>query len=301
MIPRHCEEAVRPTKQSQDRRLHLSLMHQVLLGRIWTSSPRLPRTPKNDDVLAMTFLSGILLIVSSLFGCSSTPTQPLVTSLVAQPVPSFYEIRKDIYHEVGPLEGLWRISKMYHVDQQSIIDANRLKDPSSIKVGQKLRIPRAGQLRSVVPLYSTRPWSYLVIHHTASEMGNALTVDRAHHHRGFMEGLGYHFLIDNGTLGKGVGQIEVGPRWIKQQDGAHCNAAGMNENGIGISLVGNFSETRVPAEQLEALVFLVNLLKDHYRIPLDHIVRHGDVPGKNTECPGLHFPWREFKSKLSRS
>lgn len=246
--------------------------------------------------------ASVFLTALALFGCTSTPIQPPNSPLlVAQPIQPAYEIRRDFYHEVGPLETLWRISKMYNVDQQAVINANRLKNPSAIKIGQKLLIPRAGQQRSVVPLYSSRSWSYIVIHHTASEAGNALTVDRAHHTRGFMDGLGYHFLIDNGTLGKGEGQIEAAPRWIKQMNGAHCNAAGMNENGIGISLVGNFSETRVPERQLESLVFLVNLLRNHYHISPDHILRHGDVPGKNTECPGLNFPWREFKKRLSRS
>jgi N-acetylmuramoyl-L-alanine amidase len=72
----------------------------------------------------------------------------------------------------------------------------------------------------------------------------------------------------------------------------------MNVQGIGVSLVGNFSEKQVPKEQLEALVFLVNTLRKHYGIPVDRIIRHGDVPGKNTECPGLHFPWGHFKQRL---
>jgi len=208
-------------------------------------------------------------------------------------------IRQDLYHEVAPLETLWRISKMYDVDQAAITRANRLRNPSSLSVGQRLFIPQAAAHRSVIPLYRTRPWSYIVVHHSATEVGNALTIDRAHHRRGFWEGLGYHFLIDNGTLGKGAGQIEIGPRWIKQQDGAHCNAGGMNEQGIGICLVGNFSNGPVAKEQFESLVFLVRLLSAHYQIPLDQVIRHRDVPGKDTECPGNLFPWHEFKERLT--
>ena len=154
-------------------------------------------------------------------------------------------VRQDLYHEVARMETLWRISKMYGVSVEDIISANGLIDPRSISVGQKLLIPKAAGARSVIPLYNTRGWSYIVVHHSATHNGNALMIDHLHFRRGFENGLGYHFLIDNGTLGKGLGQIEVGPRWVRQENGAHCTAAGMNENGIGICVIGNYSETNV--------------------------------------------------------
>ena len=58
---------------------------------------------------------------------------------------------------------------------------------------------------------------------TATDEGNALSLFTIHKRRGFTD-LGYHFVIDNGTSGKGKGQIEVSPRWIKQRNGAHCKA-----------------------------------------------------------------------------
>ena len=237
-----------------------------------------------------------------LHGCATEPMGQLpVGSIVhTADVPVFF--RQDVYHQVARLETLWRISKTYGVDMQAVMQANGLKDPSSIKVGQVLLIPQAAEARSVIPVYNVRPWSYIVIHHTATETGSASTIDALHYRRGFPNGLGYHFLIDNGTQGKVAGQIEVGPRWIKQANGAHANAAGMNEKGIGIALIGNFSETHhVPEQQLNSLVFLVNALRKHYGIPLEHVIRHGEVPGKNTECPGIYFPWAEFKRRLAAS
>jgi N-acetyl-anhydromuramyl-L-alanine amidase AmpD len=44
----------------------------------------------------------------------------------------------------------------------------------------------------------------------------------------------------------------------------------------------------------------VNTLRKYYRIPLSRIIRHKDVPGKNTACPGDSFPWAEFKRRLRR-
>jgi N-acetyl-anhydromuramyl-L-alanine amidase AmpD len=110
--------------------------------------------------------------------------------------------------------------------------------------------------------------------------------------------MGYHFLIDNGTRGKALGQIEVGPRWIKQMQGAHVKVGDWNQKSIGIAVVGNFSETGLPDRMMESLVFLVVTLKKFYGIRDQNIVGHRDVPGAATECPGKYFPWAEFKRRI---
>lgn len=243
--------------------------------------------------------SFLLLVVAFLFGCTTSEPTHIPAAAIVVPtagVPVF--IPQDMYHQVARLETLWRISKTYNVDVETIMRANGIKDPNSISVGQRLLIPKVSQVRPVIPIYNVRPWYYIVIHHSATETGNALTIDGMHYRRGFDNGLGYHFLIDNGTQGKQRGQIEVGPRWVKQMNGAHCNAAGMNENGIGICMIGNFSERYVSEQQLNSLVFLVNILRTYYRVPMERVIRHSDVPGKNTECPGKYFPWAEFKRRL---
>lgn len=249
----------------------------------------------------------VLIGIMAITGCTTTGNYPQNVDAVSSAVPeaTYYNVmpvaREDLYHEVGPMETLWRIATMYGVDQQQIIQVNHITDPTKLAIGQKLLIPQAASVRSVIPLYDVRPWEYIVIHHTATDTGNATTVNAIHHQRGFWYGLGYHFLIDNGTKGKEIGQIEAGPRWIKQMDGAHCNAAGMNEHGIGIALVGNYSETYVPEKMLSQLVYLVNVLRAHYGIPIENVVGHRDVPGKHTECPGNNFPWNEFIRRLRAS
>ena len=239
-------------------------------------------------------------------GCASTPApvhrpiyQPSGPTSVT--LPAGYGTTHTIRHEVGPLETLWRISKMYNVDMETIMRVNNISDPSKITMGQVLEIPHTTGPVPVIPLYPSHKWSYIVIHHTATETGNAKSINDLHYKRGFWNGLGYHFLIDNGTDGKLDGQIEVGPRWIQQRDGAHANADGMNQRGIGISLVGNYSEERVSAKELESLLFLVKTLQRYYNIPDAHVIRHKDVRGKHTECPGNNFPWAEFKSRLASS
>lgn len=204
-----------------------------------------------------------------------------------------------LIHTVKPKETLWSIGKRYGVSYASIMQANHLTDAKKLPSGSQLVIPRT-QIPQWVPVYPNRaPWTHIVIHHSATSYGNAKILDRAHRRRGFSNGLGYHFLIDNGTSARGDGQIEVGHRWLNQQSGAHCNAGGMNSHGIGICLVGNFTHQSISPAQMAALLNLVHQLADAYRIPSSRIIRHRDVRGKSTACPGDRFPWTEFKRRLA--
>jgi len=227
--------------------------------------------------------------------------EPYTTSvdgtLVGQ---SFDIIRSDILHEVGPGETVWRISKMYDVSEDDVVRANSLRDRNKLEKGQKLLIPDAAPLRVVIPMPESRKWKYIIIHHSATDVGNALRFDYAHSKHRRWKGLGYHFVIDNGTSGKKDGQIEISPRWLHKENGAHCKANGMNYKGVGVCLVGNFSEDKVSYKQMRSLVFLVDELKKHYNIPNSRILGHGQVKGASTECPGKKFPWKEFWRNLNR-
>jgi len=245
-------------------------------------------------------ISTIIAILVFCSSCASVGHAPVVppTQEVIAVTPSIVAPRRDTYHVVAPSETLWRISKMYDVSIEDIMAANNLRDATKIKMGRKLLIPDAAQLRPVIPLYKSDKWKYVIIHHSATDIGDALSLNKIHLRRGFWNGLGYHFIIDNGTSGKANGQIEVAPRWIKQMNGAHCKAAGMNTKGIGICLVGNFSQESVSKEQMDSLVFLVDTLKKYYHVSERRVMGHSQVPGAATECPGLKFPWDDFWYKL---
>ena len=60
--------------------------------------------------------------------------------------------------------------------------------------------------------------------------------------------------------------------------------------GIGICLVGNFSETEVPEVQLAGLVDKVEALIAAYHLKWSDVELHREVPGAATECPGRYFP-----------
>ena len=242
-------------------------------------------------ILKLFIISAGLIILSSCAAISPVTISP-------PPIYPPPAIRQDIAHIVAPGETLWRISKTYDVGIADIMRANRLKKKDELDMGQRLIIPGAMPACPVITLYPSKKWKYIIIHHSGTEEGNALAFYRSHKRRGFIHGLGYHFVIDNGSSGKPEGHIEISPRWTKQQDGAHCKAAGMNDKSIGICLVGNFCEENVPEKQLSSLVYLINILRRYYRIPLKNIVGHGRVPGASTRCPGKRFPWNRFFSQL---
>lgn len=245
-----------------------------------------------NDFLPRLLCAGLLIV-----SLSSCATPPKTADMVYKPV---YEtgIRQDMYHTVGPAETIFRISRMYDVPPETILKANRISDPRGLKVGQTLVIPSAAPLRPVVPLFASKKWKYIVVHHSVTDEGDAASLDRMHRRRGFDRGLGYHFVIDNGSKTRQNGQIEASPRWVKQMDGAHCKAGGMNTKGIGICVVGDFTREQPSEKQMQSLALLTGTLMDYYRIPAARVIRHKDAPGARTECPGNSFPWQEFKAKI---
>ncbi len=241
-------------------------------------------------------------MVTVLCSCASTPIKPPDYSrmdIITQPATPI--LRKDIIHKVAPGETVWRIAKMYDIRIEDIMQANTLKKPKELKMGQSLLIPDAAPLEAVIPLYPSKKWRYIIIHHSATDEGCALHFHFAHHSRGFKRGLGYHFVINNGTREKDDGYIEISPRWLKQLNGAHCKASGMNKKGIGICLVGNFSKERISEKQMDSLLYLVNCLRKYYKISLKNIMGHGQVFGARTECPGKNFPFGKLKKQLKVS
>ncbi len=134
----------------------------------------------------------------------------------------------------------------------------------------------------------TRKWRYIVIHHSATDKGNAMEFDKEHREKRGWDELGYHFVITNGNGGSN-GKVEVGPRWVKQKWGAHCGQTPNNEYnnyGIGICLVGDFCGRMPSAKQLASMDELVIYLAKKYRIPPDCIIGHCDAPNAHTKCPG---------------
>ncbi len=155
-----------------------------------------------------------------------------------------------------------------------------------------------------------RKWKYIVLHHSATESGTAKAFD-AYHRKTFKdpEGLGYHFVIDNGR-GKGSidGLIEIGGRWQKQIRANHLFRPERANESIAICFVGNFEKSKSLTEkQFSETVKLLSELLKRYKIPLNRVITHAhiDGPGKKdgrpvSVCPGKNFPYRRFITELEK-
>ena len=143
-----------------------------------------------------------------------------------------------------------------------------------------------------------KQWTAVVIHHSATENGNSAIFDRMHREENHWDGIGYDFVIGNGT-NSGDGEVEVTFRWQKQMAGAHCGGTPgnwANVDAVGICLVGNFNYREPTAKQMQSLLKLVRFLKNRYGISNGSIYGHQNTPGARiTDCPGKKFPMAELK------
>ena len=164
-----------------------------------------------------------------------------------------------------------------------------------------------GFLASVNSFADTILPTGLVIHHSGvvpSETVDERAVDLFHRERGFDVTcfgrdyhVAYHYLIlPDGNVQQGRPE---------RCEGAH--ARGYNSY-LGIALVGDFSKEDNPRgqhgltvptkKQMDALIRLCRELRDHYRIPLQRVLRHSDIA--TTHCPGDRFPYQELMRALER-
>lgn len=147
---------------------------------------------------------------------------------------------------------------------------------------------------------SERNWTMIIIHHTATANGNMVSIDKSHKERGWV-GIGYDFVIGNGSYSQD-GQVEVTFRWKQQITGAHTGGTPgnrVNEEGIGICLVGDFNQSSPSERQMRELARLVKFLQSRYNIPSSQIFGHGNAPGGHpTDCPGANFSMFRLKSML---
>jgi N-acetylmuramoyl-L-alanine amidase len=155
--------------------------------------------------------------------------------------------------------------------------------------------------RAWIPSRYERAWTAIVIHHSATDKGDATIIDKWHRENNGWNGIGYDFVIGNGTS-SGDGEVEPTYRWRGQLTGAHAGGTPgnwANEEGIGICLIGDFNRTAPTAKQMNSLIKLVRFLQQRYHIPKSRIYGHRDVPGGHeTECPGRRFPMSRFKAAL---
>ena len=197
---------------------------------------------------------------------------------------------------------LGKIAQLHAISIRELKAANNLSR-DLILVGQNLRIPRSA-VRQTAPTkdlmapvraatadikIQREKWQRIVVHHSAIKYGNVEKYDAAHRLRGMQNGLAYHFLIGNG-IDAGDGEIEIGPRWQKQQAGGHVKNHLINQTAIGICLIGNFEKTHPSKKQLDAFTQLMDWLQGVALGKKVHFAGHRELKGEQTVCPGKHFP-----------
>ena len=146
--------------------------------------------------------------------------------------------------------------------------------------------------------FGERDWKYIVVHHSASDYGNARTFEAWHRKRGMRFGMAYHFVIGNGH-GLKDGGVEIGSRWKEQLWGGHLGNWKSNLSAIGICLVGNFQNGTCTERQIQSLNDLTSKLMARYEIPVAAVRAHKEMPDEHTLCPGKHFHMSQFRRLIA--
>ena len=144
---------------------------------------------------------------------------------------------------------------------------------------------------AIRPGVAVRDWSWVVLHHTATGAGDVASIHAEHRERVTpggvpWRGIGYHFLIGNGE-GMPDGAVEATFRWKRQLAGAHAGTSKHNDRGVGVCLVGDFTQAPPTPAQLAAASSLIARLRAKYDIPPARVVGHGTLVA--TACPGELF------------
>lgn len=139
-----------------------------------------------------------------------------------------------------------------------------------------------------------RPFSvvkYLAIHHSASPDTQTPTeIANYHINNNSWGGIGYHFVVSRDGLVYYVGDIAT----------ARANVSNLNDQVIGICLIGNFTGGRMPtAEQIDSVHKLCEFFINNYASltnlnSWDVVMGHKELPGQATACPGDDWPsWKQ--------
>lgn len=131
--------------------------------------------------------------------------------------------------------------------------------------------------------------NYLAIHHTGgADTQTPQEIAEIHVTKNGWGGIGYHFLISKNGEVFYVGDIST----------ARANVANLNEQVLGIGLIGNFVQGLTPSpQQLDSAHKLCEFLINFELLPnitaWDKVRGHKELPGQTTSCPGDNWEaWR---------
>lgn len=114
---------------------------------------------------------------------------------------------------------------------------------------------------------------WIVWHHSATSTGSAEGFAKYHVEKHDWPGIGYHFVIEKDGTIKQTNELTT--------VSYHC--PGRNTDGVGVCLVGNFSNSMPTKEQMQSATWLGREIRKRVGKNLTS-APHGDF--KDTSCPG---------------
>ena len=138
--------------------------------------------------------------------------------------------------------------------------------------------------------FGTRKPNYVMIHHTAQDsLGQ--TVKTFHSAKAAVSS---HYVI--GRDGKIVQMVNDLYRGHHAGAGKWGNDTDLNSSSIGIELDNNGTTDPWTDLQIDALIQLLNYLKDTYKIPQANFIGHMDYAPTRKNDPS-RFPWKKLADK----
>jgi murein DD-endopeptidase MepM/ murein hydrolase activator NlpD len=105
-------------------------------------------TPTAAGLLLLWLVSGCAGSHRNVTRVQARPTEPLPAATSNDAPPE----QLGVYHTVGPGETLWRIAKVYGLNDEELARSNAIQDPTRLEVGDRLFIPGARE-RLEIPAY----------------------------------------------------------------------------------------------------------------------------------------------------
>ena len=184
------------------------------------------------------------------------------------------------------------------------------KEGSEKKVVEKPNIiDRISENAWQVPYHNANEASFLAIHYLGCNGENPDL-----YQSGSTKGFGGHFYVSK--TGQCYQAAKVSDEiWHVGKGGyQYIHPDARNYNTIGIECATYTASGRDKDEETwyfteetqEACAKLAAWIMDHYKIPMDHLLRHGDITTKNCPSPykrdqgkGSNWTWEQFKARVA--
>jgi N-acetyl-anhydromuramyl-L-alanine amidase AmpD len=136
----------------------------------------------------------------------------------------------------------------------------------------------------------------IILHCSATEDGPGSSLEAIRRYHKEVNGwsdIGYHYLLE--WVGEQFVLRPGRPWWIR---GAHCKAAGRNNDSLGVCVVGQFDSVPPTASTRDYTVQALAWLCLAFDIHPDRVHGHREFePGKL--CPGARWPLEETRRLVS--